>query len=60
MSTEQESRDIRIQELHADAAKHWPALEQIIDELKSCGPHSLNGNNALANVRQWLHDLAQR
>lgn len=60
MSNEQAKRDKRIQELHAEAGKHWPQLEKIIDELKGCGPHSLDGNNALSNVRQWLRDLAQR
>lgn len=60
MTNEQEKLDKRIEELHAEARKHWPQLEKIIDELKGCGPHSLNGNNALANVRQWLRDLSVR
>ncbi|MFN4266378.1 MAG: hypothetical protein ACK4F8_11610 [Aquabacterium sp.] len=60
MANEQAKRDKRIQELHAEAKKHWPQLEKIIDELKSCGPHSQDGNNALANVRQWLRDLSTR
>ena len=60
MPNEQAKRDKRIHELHAEAQKHWPQLEKIIDELKRCGPHSLDGNNALANVRLWLRDLSAR
>lgn len=60
MSNEQAKLDKRIQELHAKAKSHWPELEKIIDELKRCGPHSLDGNNALLNVRQWLRDLSVR
>ncbi len=52
--------DKRIDELHAEARKLWPQLERIIDELKCCGPHSLNRDNALKNVRQWLLSLAAR
>lgn len=60
MLNEQAKRDKRIQDLHAEARKYWPHLEQIIDELKICGPHSMDGNNALSNVRQWLRDLSVR
>lgn len=56
----QEKRDSRINELHAEAQKMWPKLEQLIDELKTLGPHSINGTNALANTRQWLKDLSHR
>jgi hypothetical protein len=56
----QEERDSRIRKLHEQAGTHWPALEKIIDELKSLGDHSLDGNNALANTRDWLKQLSQR
>lgn len=55
-----EQRDRRIDTLHSEASKMWPKIEKIIDEMKSLGPHSLNGNNALNNTRQWLKDLSQR
>jgi hypothetical protein len=60
MSTTQSKNDKRIEQLHVKAAKHWPELEKLIDELKSCGQHSVNGNNALDNVRQWLRELSKR
>lgn len=59
-TSSQAKNDKRIEQLHAKAAKHWPELEQIIDELKMCGAHSLDGKNALSNIRQWLRDLSQR
>lgn len=37
MRTEQGGNDKRIEQLHAKAAKHWPELEKIIDELKGVG-----------------------
>jgi hypothetical protein len=52
--------DARIRELHAEAREMWPKLERIIDELKHLGPHSLDGNNALLNVREWLSQLSRR
>lgn len=60
MPNEQVKRDKRIQELHTEVSKHWPQLEKLIDELKICGPHSLDGNNALTNVRQCLRELSAR
>lgn len=60
MSTNKGANDKRIDALHSKAAKLWPELERIIDELKACGPHSLNGDNAISNVRQWLRDLSRR
>ena len=56
----QEDRNKRINQLHNEAGTHWPKLEAIIDELKRLGPHSLDGDNALANVRDWLKQLSQR
>lgn len=56
----QDARDARIRLLHDKAAKHWPELEAIIDELKMLGPHSFDGDNGLANVRQWLAQLVRR
>lgn len=56
----QEQRDRRINELHAQALKVWPQVEKLIDELKTLGPHSLDGANALNNTRQWLKDLSRR
>jgi hypothetical protein len=58
--SQQAKNDARIEQLHAQAAKYWPQLEKIVDELKTCGRHSLNGDNALQNVRESLRDLAQR
>lgn len=52
--------DQRINELHRSALKLWPQIEQIIDELKSLGQHSKDGDNALANTRDWLRMLADR
>ncbi len=60
MSKAQKERDTRICELHYEAQKMWPKLEQIIDELKSLGPHSLDGDNALLNTREWLEQLSRR
>lgn len=57
---EQDRKDRRINDLHAEAQKMWPKLEKLIDELKRLGPHSLDRGNALANTRQWLKDLSQR
>ena len=54
------TKDERIRELHQEAGKHWPMIEAIIDELKSLGPHSLDGDNALLNVRDWLYQLSKR
>lgn len=59
-TTTQAQRDKRINALHEKAGKMWPDLEKLIDELKRLGPHSLDGNNALTNTRQWLKDLSQR
>jgi hypothetical protein len=56
----QEDRDNRIRALHEQASKHWPKLESIIDELKALGPHSADGDNAIANVRDWLKQLSRR
>jgi hypothetical protein len=60
MSTTQSKNDECIEQLHVKTAKHWPELEKLIYELKCCGQHSVNGNNALDNVRQWLRDLSKR
>lgn len=56
----QDDRDNRIRVLHEQAGKHWPKLEAIIDELKALGAHSADGDNALANVRDWLKQLSHR
>lgn len=56
----QQPRDDRIREIHADAGQLWPKIEAMIDELKMLGPHSLDGDNALMNLRYWLRDLSQR
>ncbi|MDY7549160.1 hypothetical protein QN360_02140 [Glaciimonas sp. CA11.2] len=56
----QDDRDNRIRVLHEQAGKHWPKLESIIDELKSLGAHSSDGDNSLANVRDWPKQLSHR
>jgi hypothetical protein len=56
----QVDRDERIRQLHDQAGLHWQPLEKIIDELKALGDHSLDGDNALANTRDWLMQLARR
>jgi hypothetical protein len=56
----QQQRDDRIRQIHADAGRYWPKLEEIIDELKALGPHSQDRDNARLNVREKLRDLSQR
>jgi len=56
----QDERDQRIRELHREVLSIWPELENIIDELKFLGHHSLDGNNALLNTREWLEQLSKR
>lgn len=56
----QNERDKRIRELHEKARAMWPKLEDIIDELKCLGEHSLDRNNALLNTREWLDQLSRR
>ncbi|GLQ00622.1 MULTISPECIES: hypothetical protein [Methylophaga] len=54
------AKDIRITELHEQALDLFAGMERIIDELKGLGEHSLNGNNALLNVREQLSQLSER
>lgn len=56
----QHERDQRIRELHSQAREMWPKIEDIIDELKCLGEHSLDRNNALLNTRNWLDQLSRR
>jgi len=56
----QDERDQRINELHRKAMTMWPKIENIIDELKCLGEHSLDRNNALMNTREWLDQLSKR
>ena len=56
----QAEKDKRIQKLDDEARNMWPKIEKIIDELKGLGPHSLDGDNALMNVREWLQQLSRR
>ena len=56
----QDERDQRIRELHSKALAMWPKVEDIIDELKCLGEHSLDRNNALLNTREWLDQLSRR
>jgi hypothetical protein len=56
----QGERDERIRELHTEAFSMWPKLEELIDELKMLGSHSLDGDNALLNTREWLAQLSKR
>jgi hypothetical protein len=46
--------------LHAKALKCFGELKEIIDQLKNLGPHELDGDNALLNVREWLESLSRR
>lgn len=56
----QTEKDKRIQKLDDEARNLWPKIEKIIDELKDLGPHSLDGENTLMNVREWLQQLSRR
>jgi|AZIH01.1.fsa_nt_gi hypothetical protein len=56
----QEQTDTRIRELHNQFIKMRPQIESIIDELKSLGPHSVDGENALLNTQDWLEQLSKR
>ncbi len=56
----QTEKDKRIQKLDDEARSMWPKIEKIIDELKDLGPHSLDGENTLMNVREWLQQLSRR
>lgn len=55
-----EEKDSRIRGLHVQALGLWPTMEGIIDDLKALGPHSKDGDNALANTREWLDQLSKR
>lgn len=54
------AKDVKITELHEHALEVFSKVEKIIDELKELGEHSLNGNNALMNVREQLAQLSER
>lgn len=56
----QSLRDDRIAALHRSANSIFPQLEEIIDELKTLGRHSLDGDNALMNIREHLRQLSSR
>lgn len=58
--TAQAGRDRRIHELHAEAQSLAHRFEEVIDELKTTGPHSLDRDNALVNTRERLRQLANR
>lgn len=58
--SKQDKVDERIRDLHLQAIEIWPRIEAIIDELKSLGPHSIDGENALINTREWLRQLSKR
>jgi hypothetical protein len=46
--------------LHFKAIKCFGELKGIIDQLKNLGPHELDGDNALLNIREWLEALSRR
>ena len=46
--------------LHSKAIRRFGELKDIIDQLKNLGPHELDGDNALLNVREWLESLSRR
>ncbi len=56
----QDEIDARIDKLHREAMSMWPKIEEIIDELKALGEHSLDRDNALLNTREWLDQLSKR
>ena len=56
----QDEIDARIDKLHREAMSMWPRIEEIIDELKALGEHSLDRDNALLNTREWLDQLSKR
>jgi uncharacterized coiled-coil DUF342 family protein len=56
----QDEIDARINKLHREAMSMWPKIEEIIDELKALGEHSLDRDNALLNTREWLDQLSKR
>lgn len=56
----QDEKDERINHVHAELLKMFNDIEICIDELKSLGDHSLNGDNALLNTREWLQQLSKR
>lgn len=56
----QADKDSQIRELQQRASGLWPTMEGIIDDLKALGPHSKDGDNALANTREWLEQLSKR
>lgn len=58
--SEQSRRDDRIAKLHREANTIFGKVEAIIDELKTLGPHSLDKDNALLNVRENLRQLSNR
>ena len=60
LNYERSKTDARIQRLYAEARTMWPKIETILDELKALGPHSLDGNNALMNIREALAQLSGR
>lgn len=56
----QAEKDSKIRDLHQEASAMWPKIERIIDDLKVLGPHSLDGENALMNIRNWLDQISKR
>lgn len=56
----QAEKDAKIRELQQQASGLWPTVEGLIDDLKRLGPHSMDGDNALANTREWLKQLSKR
>lgn len=52
--------DLRIEQLHAVALSECSKLAKLIDELKTLGPHTLDRDNALSNVREHLAQLVRR
>lgn len=57
---QQNKVDLRIDQVHEIVLSECRKLEKLIDELKALGPHSLNRDNALANTREHLAQLARR
>jgi hypothetical protein len=48
------------QSLHAKAINHISDLKEIIDQLKNLGPHELDSDNTLLNIREQLESLSRR
>lgn len=54
------ANDAKIRKLHLECLQLVKKLQANIDALKCAGPHSVDGSNALSNVRDHLAGLSRR